>query len=220
MTLSIRAVGGAWRAATVLVLAGFACGMCGCAVAGWAGKVVGADRTVVTVDAEYEGLGGRDLAILVATDGTTSAQFPRAGARAARVMGAEIARNVPATKLIEPDRIDTFVDANPYWHSMPYSDVMDALGADRLLVVDVSRFTTRDQEHRHLWRGSIAADVHVVERESSNPDAYAYSQAVRAVYPQRPVPLLEHDEQTIQFGLLRTFSERAASLFYRHKEVR
>ena len=187
----------------------------GCAVVGWGLDSVAGGEKEVEVEAEYRGLEGTNVAVIVHAGSATLYRRADAPILVARAVSARIADTVPTARLLEPGRVAEFQAQNPHW--VPYGELMAKLGVDRLVVIDVADYTTHDPENTHAWRGVLSANVRVAERESSDTDVPVYGNSVQVRYPDHPVPLLVSDEGTIELGLLDRFSSRVAGLFHDHR---
>ena len=192
----------------------------GCAIVGWGLDVVTGGEKSVEVLGGYYGLADKSVAMIVSADDQTLFVQPQAPSMIAKMIGAKIKDVIPTVILIDPQQIIAFQEKNPHWNTLAYGDLIKRFEVDRLLVIDLFHFATHEPNNSHVWRGSMEGGVYVVEAESSNPDAFTYSNTVRAKYPPHPVPLLESDSQTIQLGMLELFTQRVINLFYDHKEMR
>ena len=187
---------------------------------GWAADVVAGGGSEVEVEGDYLGLADNAIAVVVTADERTLYRYPQTPQLLARYVGGQISENLASATLIDPGQIAEFQQQNPHWITLGYGELMNRLQVQRLVVIDVFAYSLHDPENKHVWRGVVAANINVAESDAANPDTFAYMNTVRARYPERPVPLLDSDEQTIQHGLLQLFSQRTAGLFYRHKEIR
>jgi len=192
----------------------------GCSVAGWAGNVIAGPGTEAEVTGEYRGLEGKTVAVVVTAPPHTLLRQPNMPLLVAKALSGQLSQQLPTITIVDPTQVIAFQNQNPYWSTLPYGDLARRLGADRLVLIDVVSYSTQDPKNKHVWRGTMTANVNVAEGDSANPDAFVYTNAVGAGYPSRPIPLLDSDEQTIQLGMLKLFSHRVTGLFYDHKEAR
>ena len=186
-------------------------------MAGWAASVVATKK--ISVEAEYQGFNGKAVGVLVAVDIRTHYHHPLASKMVAKAIGAQLATNVPGIRVADPVQIEYFQQSNPYWNTMSYSQLMQELNVERLLLIEVFSYSTHDPEHKHVWRGVIEAGIGVYEAESDDPDVAAYMNTTQAQYPNMAVALLGSDEPTIQFGLHSVFAQHVARRFYDYEEV-
>ena len=171
------------------------------------------------VAAQYTGLTDQTVAVMVLTDESVRYRYPDAAYNLCLTMSRDIAQNVAGVTTIDPEAVSTFQRENPYWSTVPPSRLIERYNVDRLVLVDVAEYRTREPGNAHLWKGVIDGSVSVYEAESADPDNRAFEQRVRAEFPQSGTfGLTEGDPQTIQIGMLKLFTDRAAGLFYDHQE--
>lgn len=192
----------------------------GCTVAGWAGDIIAGPGTELAVSSEYGGLESKTVAVVITASPYTLFRQPMMPLLVAKAVSGRMSEQLPTTTLVDPTQIIDFQKQNPYWSTLPYGDLAQRLGADRLILIDMISYSTQDPNNKHVWRGTMRANINVVESDSANADAFAYTNTVGARYPDHPIPLLDSDEQTIQLGMLKLFSHRVIGLFYDHKEAR
>lgn len=193
----------------------------GCAVPAWvAHGVAGGERTY-QVKAQYLGLDGRTVAVMVAADEYTLFQSPSAPLKVSRAVSARIAANVSGASVVPPKDVIAFQHENPYWGAVPYGELIEKLGVERLVVVDLIEYRTHEPGNAHVWQGMIAGEVGVVEAESDDPDNFAFSTTVRGQFPEESsIGVLDSDRETIELGMLTIFSRDAGGLFYDHEVVK
>ncbi|MEM8782722.1 MAG: hypothetical protein AAGE65_07670 [Planctomycetota bacterium] len=171
------------------------------------------------VAAQYTGLVGRRVAVLVQMNEQAEFRFPESTAGIANVMTSSIAQNVEGVTVLAARRTLAYQQQNPFWPATPPSRLLRALEVDRLIVVDVEEYRTQEPGNRYLWRGVIDAIVSVYEAESPDPDDKSFEQRVRAEWPEgTTVGLTEGDDATLQTAALAKFTLRGAGLFFDHEE--
>jgi len=174
----------------------------------------------IRVESQYDGLAGQRFAVLVAADEYTLYRYPEAPLQISRAMTARLAENLPGATPTDPQQLDRFQQDNPFWNTLRYTDLVEMLGVDRLVVVDLVDYRTREPGNAHVWRGVITANIGVIEAEAPDPDNFAFSTTVRTEFPpDTKVGVVNSDEETIQLGMLSQFSRDAAGLFYDYEYV-
>ena len=193
----------------------------GCNIIGFAAHVIGGGDASkkVKVSAEYLGLNGKKIAVLVATDEYTLFEHPTAPATVRRSISALLADNLPGVKVVAPSQIDAFQKENPFWNTLPYNDLIQRLQVDRLVYVDLIQYSLHEPGNAYLWQGSVVANVGVAESESPNPGQFAYATTVQIRFPDGPVGMLHGDDQTAELGLLRLFTQETVNRFRDHEVV-
>jgi hypothetical protein len=211
-------------AAGLLLLAALASGGAsgGCNILGFAAQAVGGDDKTknVKVDAEYPKLAGKSVAVIVAADEDTLYQNPAAQLQIGRAVSRQIAADIKTVRIADPNQVNDFQRANPYWSTFSNKAILEALKVERLVYIDVAQFSTHEPGNSYEWRGMLVARVKVAEAEAANPSDFAYAQDVAARFPpDKPVGVLDSDDATIRAGLLGDFAQRVSWLFYNHEET-
>lgn len=200
-----------------VLLAGLLLVLSGCDAGGILGHLAGGPTKKVDVEAKYRGLEGKHLAILVSANEYLLYQYPDAATSVCTAVTNRIAANLPSVTVVPPQQVIAFQDRNPYWTAMPHGELIEKLGVERLVIIDLSEYRTHEPGNAHVWQGYISGDVGVVEAESAANDRMVFREPVSAAFPENTkIGLLNQDEQTIELGMLAFFSRDAAGLFYDH----
>jgi hypothetical protein len=191
--------------------------MPGCSLVGFGAQVFDGETTR-QVDARYTNLTGQRVAVLVAASDNTLFQHPQARQVITKTISRRLAENVKNISLMNPEQVIDYQVANPYWHTLPYSDVLEKLEVDRIVLVDLVDYRTHEPGNDHVYRGLISANVGVLEADAVEPDNFAFRRQVRVQYPtDSKVGVVNADEQTIELATVKRFTDQAAGLFYNHE---
>lgn len=192
----------------------------GCSLVRYFTYIVAGGDGQITVTAAYRGLTNRSFAVLVAPDEYALAKHPRMVANLSRVVTSAIAGVVDGARPMAPDQIVTFQRANPFWATVPPADLIKRLKVERLLIVWVERYSLRDTDNVHTWRGVVSAKIDVFESQVSDPNNATYQSWVKAAFPEdSSVGLVNANDRQTEFGMLKAFSTKVANLFVDHDEV-
>lgn len=173
------------------------------------------------VEASYQGLDGRHVAVMVAADEQILFQHPGAARLISRQLSASLMAGVEGIRLADPKQIEAFVDENPYWETLLPSQIVEGLGVDRLVLVGLYEYRLHEPGNAHVWRGVVSADVSVIEAEAEDPDNASFSSVVSVQYPtETAIGVLESDSQSVELGLLQAFGEKTTNLFREHEVKR
>lgn len=208
----------------LLIMLAAACTvLCGCGILPWVAHGVAGGKGPQTYDvkAQYRGLENKSVAVLVAANEMLLFEYPAAPLKVSRTISARIAGNVPGVRLMPPGEVAEFQNENPYWSTVPYSELIKKLGVDRLVVIDLIEYRTHEPGNAYVWHGLIAGQIGVVEAEADDPDQFAFQTTVRAAYPEEStIGLLNSDDETVELGMLALFARDGAGLFYDHEVVK
>lgn len=193
----------------------------GCGPLAWIAQGAAGGKRTYQVKAQYLGLANQKVAVMVAADEYTLFQAPGAPLKVSRAVSAKIATHVPGVEIVPPQEVIDFQLKHPYWSAVPYSELTEDLGVDRIVLIDLIEYRTHEPGNAHVWQGVITGEVGVVEARGEDPDNFAFSTVVRARFPQdSAIGLVNSDDQTIELGMLVTFARDAAGLFYDHEVVK
>jgi hypothetical protein len=90
------------------------------------------------VPAEYDGLDGKTVAVVVQADYATLVEHPLVVENVTKNVAARIARNVPKTSVLAPIQVLEWQYRTPQWRALPYGEVARELGVDRLISISMS----------------------------------------------------------------------------------
>lgn len=191
----------------------------GCNVMGWMAQGFHGDKAQkTTITAQYLGLDGSTVAVLVSASPQTGYTHPHATTAVTQAVSARLLREVEAIDVIDPRDLEAFRRRNPYWNTLPYTELARLLQVDRVVHIDLSRYETHEPGNAYQWQGVILANVGVAEAEADNPASFAFFTTVEARYPpNKRVGVVNADEATIQLGMVSAFSMKVANLFRDHE---
>jgi hypothetical protein len=209
-----------WPAALSLVLL-TAAALAGCNGLAVLSRGITGDTKKVKVDAEYRGLDQHTIAVVVAADEVTLGRYPDAPFAVGRAIASRISDDVPGARVVDPLQIARFQRENPYWNTLLPNTLIQKLGVERMVLVDLLEYQTTEPGDRHVWQGRIHASVSVLEsdavRTRGDPDQPAYATQVLGLYPEETtIGVLEADQRTIELGALSNFARNVVRLFTDH----
>ena len=197
----------------------------GCNLIGYIGRDRGEPKPV-DVEAAYRDLDGRRVAVLVAVPpdlrygrSRTAGSTPtRPVELLLQAMHQAIADGIPTAELLPRPALEVYMKDHPHWSLRPARQVLDALGVERLVSVDVSTFRLREPGNAEIWKGRLDGVVNVFAADAADPDERVFSERVSVEFPRNSTfGVTNADARTIQLGLLRDFTIRGAGFFYDHK---
>ena len=119
----------------------------------------------IEVLAEYDGLRNQTVAVLVQTDMATLYQFPSMVADIAVNLSRRIQMNVEGVQVLNPAAVLDWTYHQPGWEMMPYGEVCEELGVDRVVWIDVFEFRLNPPGNRWQWEGVAGASIGIVEAD-------------------------------------------------------
>ena len=171
------------------------------------------------VEAEYVGLEGKSVAVVVSCNRTILADFPTVTNEITTRMHMRLNAAGAAASHSNSDELLAYLYNRPGWQTRPLSELAKELKVQRLIYIDIQDFRLREPGNTWLWDGEVSGSVNVIEADGPAPDDYAFSRSVRVTFPddqgQGPAQL---SGQVVASELLRRFCERTSWLFFKHEE--
>lgn len=193
----------------------------GCAIFGMVGAMGQSfeSQKLVEVAAQYSGLEGMTVAVVVNVGLDIRWSSPTLTTDVTNFVSRQIAANVPDVQVVNPAAVLQWQYQTAQWDALPYGAIAEQLGVDRVVYVDIYEYRLNPPGNRYLWEGVAAATVGVIERDGFDVDSFVDSFEVQAAYPD--VEGLGRDqvgESAIATGLKSKFITRVSWLFYLHTE--
>ncbi|MBN1436782.1 MAG: hypothetical protein JW936_06885 [Sedimentisphaerales bacterium] len=172
----------------------------------------------VDVPAEYEGLDETTTAIVVVTDSATDFDFPYARLDIGLVVSDAIRQHIENIQFVNQDQIDVFQREDLDWFNLTMSEIGQRFEADRVLYLDIVRFTMIEDNSIGLLRGRIISDIRVYDIHCSRPDNPVYQTEINITFPEDgPLALSDQAEQQVFQHTLAQFADQLAKKFYDHR---
>jgi hypothetical protein len=170
-----------------------------------------------TILAEYPYLKGERIAVAVWADHETIFEFPNVQLELSSFVARAIEQHVKDVKLVHPREVVDFQNRNRDWDRLPAARIAERLGADRLILIELGQYTTRDPGSEHLLRGHIAAAVRVYTASAGEGVSPAYRTEVSIAHPPDGPGAWGQSETIIRRETMEVFAEELAKKFYDHK---
>ena len=175
-------------------------------------------RTGKDVEAEYEGLAGEKVAIIIAVADEVDYNYPGARMNIALAVAKAIGQNVKDVEFVAQEKVQAFQQSQPDWIGMPMSEIAGRFGAGRVLYLDVYQFDMYERHSKYLLRGQISATVRVYERKGSNTDQAVYRGEAETLFPKhQPITAGDTAMLKVQTNTIDSFAEQMARKFYDHE---
>lgn len=173
----------------------------------------------IKVRAMYTDLANHECAILVDMSMGMLYEHPLLAGQIALGVGNAIQKNIEGATVLNPEHSLAWQYHNSNWNLLPYSDVAAALGVERVIIVDIYEYRYNPPGNRYEWEGVAGANIRIIESDpdSFDPDTPADEFSVIARYPDNQAVLAYNTpKDSIEAGLLLTFTQQVAWLFYDH----
>ena len=176
--------------------------------------------TGTTVQAEFEGLAGHSVAVVVYADENTQYQYPLVQLNLSALIGAELRRNVKGVTVIEPRKVVSYQKQNVHWDEMDRTALGRALGAEYVLSVALIEFSTVEEGYLDLLRGQITGQARLYQTKLPEQQACVWrGKDIRVSFPRTPTARAGNNEGAIRLTVMRMFARELGRKFYKHTEA-
>lgn len=203
---------------SIILLLLLAVSFSGCKPTGYLLYLIAPGSRMTTVDAEFEGLAGNSVAVVVFADPAILCDYPMVRLDLSTVLAAELKKHLKGVTVIDPRRVLKFQDANLYWDAIPKSQLAEQLGAKYMLFISLVEYSSREPGSTNLFRGRIVAETSVYQSSSPRSAPVWRGKEIRVAYPEAaPVGLMSDDDRNIRYRTEKLFADVLVKKFYKHK---
>lgn len=205
-----------FQLATVLILSSIFAG--GCGLVNFSGYALFGGHKH-KVEAEYRGLEGQTIAVVVAGHPGLEFDYPFARTNLHMRLVQTFGKHIADSKFVNYKEIIKLQEDASQWNSMSLLEMGRALAAERIVYVDLIHYTLLTENSVNLLQGHIIADVRVYEVTGPRPEKAAYQTEIEIVYPEG-VPQLRTGpaERAIELRTMAHFAVSLTEKFYDHRK--
>lgn len=207
---------------TLLTLGLLACLMAVCGGCGQLLYFAMPDPPPKYVEAEYPGLAGHSVAIVIYAEPDVQYEYSNVRATLADRLGAQLTQNVKGVRMLDSAKVVRYQDEDLDWDVIDKTQLAKALGVDYVLYISLAKYSMREAGSEYLLRGEIVADLAVYQASASERRSRVYSQtAYRVVHPPEAVPAdTPRHIEAVRILCENEFAIRLAKKFYRYQVPR
>jgi hypothetical protein len=165
------------------------------------------------VPAEYPYLEGKKVCLLVWADWETLTEYPSVQLEVAEHATEAIKPNVPGISFTPNRKIVELQRREINWDRGDPAVLGARFGADRVLMIELTQYTTREPESPHLYRGRISANLKVYHTEYRD-SAPLFKTSVETAYPPESVGEWGMDDDATRKATMEAFALEVAGKFY------
>lgn len=217
------------RTCLAMCLCALALPSLGCVVGAAIGGMMESYRRTSTraVAAEYTGLAGHNVALLIDIDRQIQANFPDiqtliASQVMARIVNPENATGI--TGYVPSGATLEYQFANPAWPAKTYEEIAQYFSSPdakvtRLIIIEVYEFRVSEPGNTYVWDGLAAARLGIVELDGYAPNEFTFVKDIQVRFPDgqgfgpQDMPIT-----TVTSNLLQRLIDRTSWLLYEHQE--
>ncbi len=204
----------AWRLLITLGLAGLPL-LSGCQLIAFH-TLMWNDKPMRDVKAEYPYLAKQRVAVLVRANMETQFEYPHVQWEVADHLRVALEGNVAGVRVVDPKQVAEFQRRDAAWERMDPAEIGKKFAAKRLIEINLTQYTTREPDASHIYRGHIAAVVHVYNCDYPDSEP-AYTADIHTRYPPEGTGEWGISERSIRRRMMEAFAADVAKKFYDHK---
>jgi hypothetical protein len=147
-----------------------------------------------TIDAAYKGLDKQQVAVMVWTDRAMAIDWPKLQEDLSRGITTRIkdaATGKDAPKFLEgatfalPESVTRFQHDHPETDTQDIQTVATRMNVSRLIYLEVTKFETRPESSLELFRGSITANLKILEVSADKAKIVYQRDNIALKYPEK-----------------------------------
>lgn len=205
----------------VALLLGTAITLAGCNQLAWFGYFISPSSRYKTIDAEFEGLEDKKVAVVIVAHERLLYQYPDLREQLCAMINLELTNDEYDLdiEVVRSGRIVKYQNSNSDWQAMDRPAMAKAFGADYLLQVTLGDYSMTESGSTTLYRGYICARAEVFDAAKPAEEAMVWSGEVEASYPPdgRPVTRMANAEDTFRTHTGRLFANELVKRFRTYK---
>lgn len=172
------------------------------------------------VKRQYD-LTGERLLILPYAGHDILFEYPNAGLEISYQVIQQISQNLRGRvhRVINPAQVALYQRSKLDWPTTEVSDIGREFEADKVLYIELTRFTIMEERSANLYRGRVAAHIQVIDTSKPRGHELLYETDVSIEVPDdRPMGTTEISELNLRQATVYRFAEEVIWQFYDHKE--
>lgn len=207
------------RPLTTTILLALAALLAGCNWLAFPLYVLAPDIPTKDEEAEFDGLVGKSVAIVIYANMDTLYEYPFCREELSTAVGKQLTDNVSKVSVVDPDQVVAFQEGSPHWDSMAMVDVGRRLEADYVLYISLSEFSTREEGSVSLPLGRItaAASVWDIAAEADDGEACVWRKPDLSIRQEAATGLLARDPGALRVVMQYSFAVQLGKFFYDHE---
>jgi len=210
------------KLACSLICASGALALSGCNAARYLAYLTAPAGGKQKVLAEFEGLAGHTVAVVIYADQSVQYDYPYARLGLSMAIASELRQHVKDIRVIAPQRVVAYQDQSSDWESMNRVNLGRSLGADYLVYLPLDEYSMREPGSISLFRGRIRGQALVYDCAKPERDAKVWqADELSVIYPpQAPAGEISQDDSRVKYQTEKLFADLLAKKFYTHEVPR
>lgn len=190
----------------------------GCGAIGYLGYLIAPDMSKKDVKAEFAGLAGQRVAIVVFAGPDVLYDYPYARYELGASVKSELEKNVKGISVVSPRTVLKFQDETIDWEAMPRTEIGRKFDADYVLYIAVIEYQTQDPGSVGVYHGKVVAETSLYDTAKAEASAVAWRGSdIHVNFTPRDAS--SNENRYVRSRMQSMFADALAKRFYDHKEV-
>ena len=168
------------------------------------------------VPAEFPHLAGKRVCVLVWADWETLCEYPFAPLEISEHVAAALRPHVKGISFVPNREVVEYQQRDVDWDRKDPAEIGARFGADRVLFIALTQYTTREPGSPHLFRGHIAASVKVYNTQYRDAEP-VYKTSIEVAYPPNSIAPWGTAESALRRATMEAFAGELAGKFYERR---
>ena len=169
-----------------------------------------------SVPADYPYLAGKKACVVIWVEPDTLFDFPNVQFELSEFIINAVTQNVKGVTFTPSRKVIDLQRRGPEWERTPPAKIGGQFGVDRVLVLEITQYSTREPDSPHLFRGRINANLKVYD--AAYPDADPVkTYTIETAFPPDSPGKWGSSDASVRRGAMEAFADAVAKKFYDHK---
>jgi hypothetical protein len=175
--------------------------------------------TETTKEAEFTGLEGHSVAVVIFSDDKVEYDYPYARLELGEMIGGQLREHVKGVTVVSARRVVRYQNENERtWAGMDKTVLGKALNCDYVLYVGLVEYEMREPGSINLYLGRIQAETGLYDVSKPEVDARRWKGQFKVVYPEDTgMGVPAESDLKVRNESQRRLSDMVAKCFYKHK---
>ncbi len=172
------------------------------------------------VDAEFDKLENKRVAVVIYLDRSVYYEHPQADLQIAYALRGQLTQNIDGIRVVDPRTVIAYQESDLNWAALPKTELARKFNADYVLMVNVPEFSTSEPGTVRLFRGNIVASPALYQAGVPEEKSCVwYEDAIRVTWPEETQGKYGRSDASVKKVTIALLADRIAKFFYDHEEA-
>jgi hypothetical protein len=124
-------------------------------------------------------------------------------------------------RVVDPRNVSRYQRRTLDWPNTPVAQIGREFKADKVLYIEIYRFSIMEERSANLYRGRIAGRIQIVDTSAPEGKEVLYESEVSVEVPDdKPIGAMEISESQLRWGTMNCFAQEVIQKFHDHEKRR